>query len=33
MKTRAVEEAREIGGLALVTIWSGLLLTPWGRRA
>lgn len=33
MKTRAVEEAREIGGLALVTLWSGLLMTPWGRRA
>jgi hypothetical protein len=33
MKTRAVEEAREIGGLALITLWSGLLMTPWGRRA
>lgn len=26
MKTRAVEEAREIGGLALVAIWSAALL-------
>ena len=25
MKTRAVEEAREIGGLALVSLWSGWL--------
>ena len=25
MQTRAVEEAREIGGLALVAIWSGVL--------
>ncbi len=25
MKTRAVEEAREIGGLALVAVWSGVL--------
>ena len=25
MQTRAVEEAREIGGLALVAIWSGIL--------
>ena len=26
MKTRAVEEAREIGGLALVGIWAAVLL-------
>ena len=25
MQTRAVEEAREIGGLALVAIWAGVL--------
>ncbi len=31
MQTRAVEEAREIGGLWLVSLWSGALL--WrGRR-
>ncbi|MCR9106370.1 MAG: transmembrane 220 family protein [Gammaproteobacteria bacterium] len=26
MRTRAIEEAREIGGLALVALWSGVLL-------
>jgi len=26
MRTRAVEEAREIGGLALVALWSAVLL-------
>ena len=26
MKTRSVEEAREIGGLLLVAIWSGVLM-------
>jgi len=26
MKTQSVEEAREIGGLALVAIWSAVLL-------
>ena len=30
MQTRAVEEAREIGGLALVAIWSAVLMH--GRR-
>jgi len=33
MQTRAVEEAREIGGLMMIALWSGLLLTPWGRSA
>ena len=31
MKTRAVEEAREIGGLALVAIWSAVLVHRGGR--
>ena len=26
MRTRAIEEAREIGGLALVAIWAGALM-------
>ena len=26
MQTRAVEEAREIGGLVLVALWAGILL-------
>lgn len=26
MKTKAVEEAREIGGLALIAMWSGILV-------
>ncbi len=26
MKTQSVEEAREIGGLALIAIWSAMLL-------
>lgn len=30
MKTRAVEEAREIGGLLLVAIWAGVLV-KWPR--
>lgn len=32
MKTRAVEEAREIGGLALITFWSAVLLRHQRRR-
>ena len=31
MRTHKVEEAREIGGLMLVAIWSGVLITPRGR--
>ena len=31
MKTRAVEEAREIGGLALIAIWSAVLMSRRGR--
>ena len=31
MRTHEVEEAREIGGLMLVAIWSGVLITPRGR--
>jgi len=31
MQTRAVEEAREIGGLALVALWSGVLTLRRGR--
>ncbi len=27
MKTQSVEEAREIGGLALVALWSAVLMT------
>lgn len=33
MQTRAVEEAREIGGLALVALWSAVLFSPWGRSS
>ena len=33
MKTRAVEEAREIGGLALVSLWSGWLTFTLRRKA
>jgi len=33
MKTRAVEEAREIGGLTLVAIWAGVLLVHNQRLA
>ena len=31
MKTRAVEQAREIGGLALIAIWSAVLMSRRGR--
>ena len=31
MKTRSVEEAREIGGLALVAIWAAVLAYRRGR--
>ena len=31
MRTRSVEEAREIGGLALVAIWSAVLTHRKGR--
>jgi len=31
MQTRAVEEAREIGGLALVAVWSAVLIHRHGR--
>ena len=30
MKTRSVEEAREIGGLLLVAVWSAVLMTRRG---
>tara|TARA_R110002049_G_scaffold177382_20_gene344574 strand:- start:2882 stop:3202 length:321 start_codon:yes stop_codon:yes gene_type:complete len=32
MKTRAVEEAREIGGLFLVTLWAGVLTYRQRKR-
>ena len=31
MQTRAVEEAREIGGLAIVALWSAVLVHRRGR--
>ena len=31
MRTRAVEEAREIGGLAFVALWSAVLIHRRGR--
>ena len=33
MRTRAVEEGREIGGLLLVAIWAATLMSNWGRTA
>lgn len=33
MKTRAVEEAREIGGLALVALWSAVLTYRHNTRS
>lgn len=32
MKTEAVEEAREIGGLLLVSLWSGVVLRHLSRN-
>ena len=32
MKTREVEEAREIGGLLLIAIWAGVLSIQQRRR-
>ncbi|MEM1112212.1 MAG: transmembrane 220 family protein [Pseudomonadota bacterium] len=31
MQTRAVEEAREIGGLAMVALWAGIVMVRRGR--
>lgn len=33
MKTRAVEEAREIGGLSLISVWSAVLLVYNTRKS
>ncbi|MDX1734928.1 MAG: transmembrane 220 family protein [Halioglobus sp.] len=33
MKTRAVEEAREIGGLALIALWAAVLALHTRRRS